>query len=49
MLQSDGRQIGVQSSIIKFKYDEQIIQVFTNVPYYYDWIERTTGLKMPKC
>lgn len=24
-------------------------QVFTNVPYYYRWIETRTGLKLPKC
>lgn len=25
------------------------IQIFTRVPYYYAWIERQTGLELPKC
>lgn len=25
------------------------VQVFTNVPYYYRWIEHITGLELPKC
>lgn len=49
MMQSDGRQIGVQNGIVKFKHDEHIIQVFAHIPYYFDWIQRTTGLKLPQC
>lgn len=26
-----------------------IVQVFTNVHYYFDWISEITGLDMPKC
>lgn len=47
---NDGKLIGVMSSYIKFDRDYQsILQIFMNIPYYYEWIERITGLEIPKC
>lgn len=42
-----GHLIGVTS--MSNTDDEFILQVFTYLPFYYDWIERRTGLSMPKC
>lgn len=48
----DGNLMGVTSLSVPFR-DEPVfrvnIQVFTNVPYFYGWIEHITGLELPKC
>lgn len=43
--------IGITSFSVKTKEGHRKIgiQGFTNVPYYYRWIERITGLEMPMC
>lgn len=47
---SDGSFIGVTSvGIYNDILDIIDYQVFTNVPYYYEWIAQETGLKLPIC
>lgn len=44
---SDGSLVGVVSNMI---YSDSLrTQEFTNLPYYYQWIEQRTGLRLPKC
>lgn len=45
ILDYDDGLIGVTSCSTNFAE----IQIFTNVPFYYGWIEEVTGLEMPKC
>lgn len=46
--QNDGSLVGVSSGTHNAR-DQGRIQIFTNVPYYYKWIEQVTGLELPKC
>lgn len=48
LLESTGDLIGV-SSFVSWETDPVDNQGFTNVAYYYEWIEQRTGLKLPKC
>lgn len=50
LLESDGSFIGVTSIGVEDEILEVIdLHVFTNIQYYYGWIERETGLKLPIC
>lgn len=46
---ADKSLLGLMSSGISSQSDIFLSQVFVNLPYYYEWIERQTGLKVPKC
>lgn len=49
LISEDGSVLGVTSLYINFEDSIQVRSaVFTNVPYYYDWIEKVTGLKLPE-
>lgn len=50
MVESDGSLIGLTSfGVSDERTGKADFQAFTHVPYYYEWIERRTGLEMPKC
>lgn len=45
--ENDGKLIGVMSSYIKYDRNKQsILQIFMNIPYYFEWIERITGMEI---
>lgn len=48
MVASNDNLIGITSVYRCFENSEQVkLQIFTNIPFYYDWIEDLTGLEMP--
>lgn len=47
--ETNGKLIGVTSFAIHLTPTLIDTQVFTNVPYYYEWITRRSGLKLPNC
>lgn len=50
ILEHDYSLIGVTRSIVDEHGTNPIsLQLFTFLPYYYDWIEREAGLNPPKC
>lgn len=46
--QNGGNLVGVSSGTENLR-DQGRIQIFTNVPYYCQWIKQQTGLELPKC
>lgn len=50
LLNDDGLFVGVISAGVNRPRSAILwFQIFTYVPYYFDWIERETGLNLPKC
>lgn len=49
ILHKDGKVIGLMSLVQYFSVKDRRpkFQVFTNIPFYYQWIESQSGLKLP--
>lgn len=48
LLLQNGDLLAVTSVFLNFNDSNQVkFMAFTNVPFYYDWIEKVTGLKLP--
>ena len=49
LLSHDNSVVGLVSCAAESVLGKILSQMFTNVPYYYQWIEHVTGLDIPKC
>lgn len=46
--QKDGVQFGIIRSILR-STDSTTLQIYTKIPYFFDWISEITGLDLPTC